>query len=76
MRRTDELRELRNDLTRETDPVRREQIVSLIGRYIEVRWDKLFKLISAEDNPQRMLLWLAELNEIIAARRAQLTTKT
>ena len=70
---SDELGELRGELSHEADPARREEIVSLLTQCIQIRWDQLFRLISKEDDPQRMLLLLAELRAIIDVRRTRTT---
>ncbi len=39
--------------------------------HLQVRWEQLFKSLSNEHNPERMLLMLAELDNLFEARRAQ-----
>ena len=68
----DELRELRDQFTSEPDPTRKEEILAQMLHHVQLRWEQLFTSISTEHNPDRMLLMLAELDEICESRKAQL----
>lgn len=68
----DELSELRSRLSRESDPAKKKEILARMLQHIQVRWENLFTLMSNEHNPERMLLMLAELDDLLETRRAQL----
>ena len=67
----DELRELRDQFSSELDPTKKEEILVRALHHVQVRWEQLFASISNEHSPERMLLMLAELDEICESRRAQ-----
>jgi hypothetical protein len=69
---SDELLELRNQFSRESDPAKKEEIVSRILSHVQTQWERLFKTLSNEQNPDRMLLMLAELDDLFETRRTQL----
>ena len=63
--------ELRNRLSVESDPAKKEEIISRILHDVQVRWERVFRAMSNEHNPERMLLLLAELDELFETRRTQ-----
>lgn len=64
------MRELRRELARESDRAKREQLIARMLDHVQIRWEQLFTSVSNEQNPERMLLMLAELDEIFESRKA------
>jgi hypothetical protein len=71
----DKIRKLRAQLSYEKNAAQRREIMTGLLAQIEVGWSELFELIATNQSPERMLLLLAELDEIIETRQAQLAKK-
>ena len=66
----DEFSHLRDRLLLEKDPQKRQEIINRVLHSIQAEWSEVFDRLSDEENPERMLLWLAGLNELIEQRKA------
>jgi len=65
----DEFGSLRDRLLSERDPQKREELISHGLHSIQTEWSELFDKLCDEQNPERMLLLLAGLNELIEQRK-------
>lgn len=65
----DEFGSLRDRLLSEQDPQKREELIRHLLHSIQTEWSEVFDRLSDEQNPERMLLLLAGLNELIEQRK-------
>ena len=65
-----ELEELRGRLSKEPDPVKKRKMLDRVVLYIQFRCGELLEIITEEEDPERMLLLLADLTGILEYRRA------
>lgn len=70
-----ELRKLQEQLSSENDPAERQEILACILSQIQIGWNELFESIANDQSPERMLLLLAELDEMIENRKTQLKAR-
>ncbi len=66
----DEVVRLRNQLLSESDPAKRQEIVNRVLFYIQLRWHQHFEALAKEQNPERVLILLADLNDLIKQRKS------
>ena len=65
----DDFGSLRDRLLSEKDPQKREKLISELLHSIQAEWSEVFDRLSDEHNPERMLLLLAGLNDLIEQRK-------
>lgn len=64
-----ELRELRQQLANASTPAERRDITARMLARVQFDWTQLFERLANEQNPERMLLMLAELDQIFESRK-------
>jgi hypothetical protein len=65
----DEFGNLRERLLSEKDPHEREKLISHVLHSVQIEWSELLDKLSDEQNPERMILLLADLNDLIEQRK-------
>ena len=65
----EEFGSLRDRLLSEKDPEKRKELISHVLQSIQTEWSEVFDRLSDEQNPERMLLVLAGLNDLIEQRK-------
>ena len=64
-----EFRRLLYALRQEHEPAKRQEIVNLMLDHIQARWEQLFRRLYNENRPERLALYLAQLDEVLEARK-------
>lgn len=72
---SNELQDLQQRLLQTQEPRERRDILARMLVQIQVGWNEFFESLANEQNPKRMLLMLAELDEIFESRKNQLTQR-
>lgn len=75
MSTSDGLRKLQEQLSQEGDPSERQEILACVLTQIQIGWNELVESIASEQSSERMLFLLAELDEMLERRKAQLSAK-
>lgn len=75
MSTSNRLRKLEEQLLQEKNPSERQEILACVLTQIQIGWNELFESIASEQSSDRMLLLLAELDEMLEKRKAQVPTK-
>lgn len=65
----EEFGNLRDRFLSEKDPQNRERLISHLLNAIQTEWSEVFERLSDEQSPERMLLLLAGLNDLIEQRK-------
>lgn len=66
-----EFRRLLHALHQEHEPAKRQEIVTRMLDQIQARWERLFRRLYSENRPERLALYLAQLDEILGARKGE-----
>ena len=65
-----ELPDLRKQLSATTDPAERREIIARMLAQVQLGWSKFVESLADEQNPKRMLLMLADLEQILDSHQA------
>lgn len=64
-----EFRRLLYALHQEHEPAKRQEIVTQMLDHIQARWEQLFIRLYNENRPDRLALYLAQLDEVLGIRK-------
>jgi hypothetical protein len=64
-----EFRRLLYALRQEHEPAKRQEIVTQMLDHIQARWERLFRRLYSENRPERLAIYLAQLDEVLEARK-------
>ena len=64
-----DFRRLLHALHQEREPAKRQEIVIQMLDHIQARWERLLRRLYSENRPERIALYLAQLDEALEARK-------
>ena len=67
------LRELRTQVALEQNPIKKQEMLEQLLQLVQEPFFQLIQMVAKEENPERLRVLTAELNEIIEERRTHQT---